>query len=178
MTFCVPEKIGPGRAAAAVLYNVPFMAFLCRDLISTAIPGSTSACPTDRPIRAAQTAEAKASSMLETECGPAIAAMCVILAGFFRKQARHAAASGCQETFRKYPQKSAIRICAAPRSQLPQTLPGFGIPPRAAGTRLGAARNPSSDRRWCRRPRRHQHPAANWRLSFFRILPRLDPRPV
>src|SRR5690348_17978227 len=77
--------------------------------------------------------------MVESGRARAIAGTPLIWRGFLKLLARNAAVRDCQETFKKYPQKSAIPTGAAPSAQLPLKLPGFGFPPQVAGTWLGAA---------------------------------------
>jgi hypothetical protein len=86
--------------------------------------------PSDRrPIRAAQTAEAEAFSMMETGRVATAAATLLIWRGFLPLSPGDAAAKVCQETFRKYPQKSAIPKCTAPRRSTPD-LPRFRFSPQ------------------------------------------------
>ena len=116
----------------------PSIDFLCPSLIPTAPRSSASTCLTIRPIRGAQTAEAEASSMTETRRARVFAASRLILRSFLGPLARDAVVRDCQETFRKYPQKSAIPSDAAPCLQFPRParVPG---PPMQSGTWLGAA---------------------------------------
>ena len=117
-----------------------------RDICSVTIPASMTdrtpffrEYPSDRrPIRAAQTAEAEAFSMMETGRVATAAATLLIWRGFLPLSPGKATAKVCQETFRKYPQKSAI-LSVPLRDAAPLTCPGFGSPPRYSGTWLGAA---------------------------------------
>lgn len=85
--------------------------------------------PTVRPIRAAETAEAEASSMMKIGRAPAVAAIPLIQRDFLRSSARKAAASHCQETFRIGLQKPAIPTGATPSAAASPDAARFRVPP-------------------------------------------------
>ena len=78
--------------------------------------------------------------MMEIGCAPVSAATPLILRGFLLPQARDAAARRLSRKFKDPFAKTRYTYvyrseCAAS----PKELPGFGFPPGATGTRLGAA---------------------------------------